>query len=291
MVSRGLIAADPSLLPLGTRVRLEHPGYSGEYMVADTNGVIRGRRIDIWIPTSNEAMKFGRKTVKLTVLSDPEHSPVIVRERLEKLRQDNAISDSDYQTQYANWEKLTEEAVTASAQYYSKHQGEYDSATYMPAKFAASDPNEKTFQDTYNERFLLAMDMTRDLITQPEYDRKLSAIVAEENLIVNRGAHSPSAIARYYQYTAAIPALVAAFKPARWTVDRLVTLIALLLGIALPFYLGYKKDRRERNTLDLERRKLELAERGSLFQVEEMKLKIVQLEEQLENSGKRIIIP
>jgi 3D (Asp-Asp-Asp) domain-containing protein len=69
MVSRGLIAADPSVLPLGSRVRLEHPGYSGEYVVADTGGAIRGRRIDIWTPSAGEAMRFGRRTVKLTVLS------------------------------------------------------------------------------------------------------------------------------------------------------------------------------------------------------------------------------
>ena len=69
MVSRGLIAADPRVLPLGSRVRLEHPGYSGEYVVADTGGAIRGRRIDIWTPSSGEAMRFGRRTVKLTVLS------------------------------------------------------------------------------------------------------------------------------------------------------------------------------------------------------------------------------
>ena len=71
MVSRGLIAADPRVLPLGSRVRLEHPGYSGEYVVADTGGLIKGRRIDIWIPTTREAMRFGRRTVKLTVLSYP----------------------------------------------------------------------------------------------------------------------------------------------------------------------------------------------------------------------------
>lgn len=69
MVSRGLIAADPRILPLGSRVRLEVPGYHGEYLVADTGGLIKGKRIDIWIPTSREAMRFGRRTVKLTVLS------------------------------------------------------------------------------------------------------------------------------------------------------------------------------------------------------------------------------
>jgi 3D (Asp-Asp-Asp) domain-containing protein len=71
MVSRGVIAADPRVLPLGSRVRLEVPGYHGEYLVADTGGMIKGKRIDIWIPSSREAMRFGRRTVKLTVLSYP----------------------------------------------------------------------------------------------------------------------------------------------------------------------------------------------------------------------------
>jgi 3D (Asp-Asp-Asp) domain-containing protein len=68
-VTRGLIAADPSVLPLGTRVRLEAGSFSGEYEVADTGGAVKGRRIDIWTPTSREALKFGRRAVKLTVLS------------------------------------------------------------------------------------------------------------------------------------------------------------------------------------------------------------------------------
>ncbi len=69
LVSKGLIAADPRFLPLGSRVRLEAGNYSGEYLVADTGGMVKGRRIDIWTPTSREAMRFGKRTVKLTVLS------------------------------------------------------------------------------------------------------------------------------------------------------------------------------------------------------------------------------
>lgn len=71
MVAKGLIAADPRHLPLGSRVRIEAGGYSGEYLVADTGALIRGKRIDVWIPSSREAMRFGRRTVKLTVLSLP----------------------------------------------------------------------------------------------------------------------------------------------------------------------------------------------------------------------------
>jgi len=68
LVSRGLIAADPSFLPLGTRVRVEAGSWSGEYLVADTGGAVKGRRIDIWTPTTREALQFGRRPVKLTVL-------------------------------------------------------------------------------------------------------------------------------------------------------------------------------------------------------------------------------
>ena len=70
-VSQGIIAADPRVLPLGSRVRLEAGAWSGEYLVADTGGAIRGRKIDIWTPSSREAMRFGRRKVKLTVLSYP----------------------------------------------------------------------------------------------------------------------------------------------------------------------------------------------------------------------------
>ena len=68
-VRRGLIAADRRVLPIGTRVRLDAGSYSGEYVVADTGGAVRGRKIDIWMPSTNEAMRFGRRTVKLTVLT------------------------------------------------------------------------------------------------------------------------------------------------------------------------------------------------------------------------------
>ncbi|MBV9209704.1 MAG: 3D domain-containing protein [Acidobacteria bacterium] len=68
-VGKGIIAADTRVLPLGTRVRLEAGNWSGEYTVADTGGAIRGRKIDVWVPTTGEACRFGRRQVKLTVLS------------------------------------------------------------------------------------------------------------------------------------------------------------------------------------------------------------------------------
>ena len=70
-VRRGVIAADHRVLPLGTRVRLEAGSYSGEYLVADTGGAVRGRKIDIWVPSGGEAMRFGRRPIKLSVLGYP----------------------------------------------------------------------------------------------------------------------------------------------------------------------------------------------------------------------------
>ena len=69
LVTRGLIAADRRVLPLGTRVRIEAGSYTGEYTVADTGGAVRGRKIDIWVPNTGEAMRFGRRPIKLTVLT------------------------------------------------------------------------------------------------------------------------------------------------------------------------------------------------------------------------------
>lgn len=64
-VRRGLIAADPRVLRLGSRVRVEGGGYSGSYLVSDTGGKIKGKRIDIWMPSCSEARRFGRRTVQI----------------------------------------------------------------------------------------------------------------------------------------------------------------------------------------------------------------------------------
>jgi len=68
-VRRGVIAADRRVLPIGTRVRLQAGAYSGEYVVADTGGAVKGRKIDVWVPSTREALQFGRRPVKLTVLT------------------------------------------------------------------------------------------------------------------------------------------------------------------------------------------------------------------------------
>jgi 3D (Asp-Asp-Asp) domain-containing protein len=67
-VRRGIIAADPRVLPLGSVVHLKAGNYSGVYTVKDTGGAIKGKRIDLWVGSSKEAFSFGRRSVRLTVL-------------------------------------------------------------------------------------------------------------------------------------------------------------------------------------------------------------------------------
>lgn len=67
-VRRGVIAADPRVLPLGSVVQLKAGNYSGLYTVHDTGTAIRGKRIDVWVPSPREARSFGRQNVRLTVL-------------------------------------------------------------------------------------------------------------------------------------------------------------------------------------------------------------------------------
>jgi 3D (Asp-Asp-Asp) domain-containing protein len=64
----GLIAADPKVLPLGTVVHIRAGSYTGTYTVADTGGKIKGRRVDVYVPTHREAMLFGRRQVKIKVV-------------------------------------------------------------------------------------------------------------------------------------------------------------------------------------------------------------------------------
>ncbi|WP_100373037.1 peptidoglycan-binding protein [Bacillus sp. FJAT-45037] len=63
--NKKVIAVDPNVIPLGSRVHVE--GY-GEAIAGDTGGAIKGHRVDLHMATKNEAIQFGRQTVKVTVL-------------------------------------------------------------------------------------------------------------------------------------------------------------------------------------------------------------------------------
>ena len=65
----GIVAADPAVLPLGSRIRVDGAGtYSGVYTVADTGPAVQGRKIDIFIPDGSAAKRFGRRRVQVRIL-------------------------------------------------------------------------------------------------------------------------------------------------------------------------------------------------------------------------------
>lgn len=66
-VRRGIIAADPRVLPLGSRISISG-GYAGTYLVSDTGGKVKGKKLDIWMPSCSEARRFGRRNVSVSFL-------------------------------------------------------------------------------------------------------------------------------------------------------------------------------------------------------------------------------
>jgi 3D (Asp-Asp-Asp) domain-containing protein/predicted nucleic acid-binding Zn-ribbon protein len=60
----GTVAVDTSIIPFGTRMYI--PGY-GDGVAADTGSAIVGRIIDVWFPTCDQALAWGRKTLTITV--------------------------------------------------------------------------------------------------------------------------------------------------------------------------------------------------------------------------------
>jgi 3D (Asp-Asp-Asp) domain-containing protein len=63
-VGWGVVAVDPSVIPLGTRLTI--PGY-GEAVAADIGSAVQGSMIDVWFPTVAQAQAWGRRTITITL--------------------------------------------------------------------------------------------------------------------------------------------------------------------------------------------------------------------------------
>ncbi|HVS84998.1 MAG TPA: 3D domain-containing protein [Gaiellaceae bacterium] len=63
-VGWGIVAVDPTVIPLGTRMTV--PGY-GEAVAADVGSAVKGADIDLWFPTLAQARAWGRRTVVITL--------------------------------------------------------------------------------------------------------------------------------------------------------------------------------------------------------------------------------
>lgn len=67
---RGVVAADPAVLPAGSIVEIDtgEKSMTGLYTVLDTGPKVKGRRVDLYMKNCGDALRFGRRTVRLTVL-------------------------------------------------------------------------------------------------------------------------------------------------------------------------------------------------------------------------------
>ena len=67
----GVVAVDPRVIPLGTRLYIEAADGTwiyGTAVAADTGGAIKGNIIDLYVETYNEAISFGRRKAKVYIL-------------------------------------------------------------------------------------------------------------------------------------------------------------------------------------------------------------------------------
>lgn len=64
-LARGIVAVDPNVIPMGTRLYIE--GY-GEGIAADQGGAIKGNRIDLFFDSKQEAFDWGMRSVQVTII-------------------------------------------------------------------------------------------------------------------------------------------------------------------------------------------------------------------------------
>ena len=62
-----MVAVDPNVIPLGTKIWVE--GY-GEAEALDTGGAIKGKIIDVYFPSHQQALEWGRKRVTIKILQE-----------------------------------------------------------------------------------------------------------------------------------------------------------------------------------------------------------------------------
>lgn len=65
--SRGTIAVDPAIIPLGTRLYVE--GY-GEGIAEDTGGAIKGEILDLYMESESECWDWGRRQVEVKIIRE-----------------------------------------------------------------------------------------------------------------------------------------------------------------------------------------------------------------------------
>ncbi len=64
--SVGMVAVDPNVIPMGSRLYIEGYGYA---RAADTGGAIKGNTVDLFMESYSQCINWGRRSVKVYVLN------------------------------------------------------------------------------------------------------------------------------------------------------------------------------------------------------------------------------
>jgi len=69
----GTIAVDPSVIPYDSKVKIiceDYPEINGHYIAEDCGGLIKGKKIDIYVSSVEKAFDFGRREVKIKIIKE-----------------------------------------------------------------------------------------------------------------------------------------------------------------------------------------------------------------------------
>jgi 3D (Asp-Asp-Asp) domain-containing protein len=120
---RHVVAADPDVIPLGSRIKIRRAGrYSGEYVVADTGAKIIGRKLDIYMPSTRECMKFGSRRVRVRIIEVGDGTHAATKEADQAVKHDvdkdvakgvvgNAATETDWKAKGLPAPKTAEPAA------------------------------------------------------------------------------------------------------------------------------------------------------------------------------------
>jgi 3D (Asp-Asp-Asp) domain-containing protein len=89
----GHVAVDPRVIPLGTLVFVEGYGFA---IASDTGGAIKGNKIDLCFDTRAEALRFGRRKVRVHILKPTKNQPRVSRDHPRAWNDYDDNYDDDY---------------------------------------------------------------------------------------------------------------------------------------------------------------------------------------------------
>ena len=280
-VRRGIVAADTRVLPLGTRIQISAGAYSGTYTVADTGGAVKGNILDIWMPTPAEKRRFGRRTVSVYVLGK---NPAEFRNELEKERNNKTVTEEGYKIENKVLSQYEKKFYSAAAEKYVKDTPLIQNAQYSPNNIInTGSAHIRDLTDTMYDHIKLETDLARKIISQDEYERLNQEIVQSEKEIIATNKYNPSDVKAYEEKVfllkkkiELVAQVTGGFRYKIETTMLVASPIILLLGILLSLYTFKRKEKMESEANQLQNK--------------ELKLKIVQLEQQISQRQNSLII-